>query len=359
MSLGLSLNKTLKTESGWFRGDLHAHTFHSDGALSPAELARTAVDEGLDFLAITDHNTIAAYPGFGPEPGVLMIPGIEVTLADGHFNVFGITNATPWLAGIDVYPDPLLLSGEWGSPSELMRQTLAEGLLNSINHPLLTPWAWLDDETDLRGLHCLEIWNDPSWPTNATGNPAAVALWTSWLNAGYRVTAIGGSDFHRPVPQAGLDKPAERLGLPSTYVYATELSGAAILDGMRRRRAYVSMGAQVAFEATHAGQTVGIGEDLGAIEGSIRFDAAITGATTPAVARLVRNGQSIAEQAVTETEETRFQVQTTVRPDEPAWYRLDVYANSGQMLAITNPIFAGPRREPAQHRFGDFDFERA
>ena len=57
----------IKTEAGWYRGDFHNHTAHSDGscaALSgkrvpcPAfltlEAARTA---GLDFVAVTDHNT--------------------------------------------------------------------------------------------------------------------------------------------------------------------------------------------------------------------------------------------------------------------------------------------------------------
>ena len=43
----------------WLAGDLHAHTVHSDGALTVPELAVLAVERGLDFLAITDHNTIS------------------------------------------------------------------------------------------------------------------------------------------------------------------------------------------------------------------------------------------------------------------------------------------------------------
>ncbi len=41
--------------------DLHTHTTASDGALSPAELISLARDNGVGCLAITDHDTIAAY----------------------------------------------------------------------------------------------------------------------------------------------------------------------------------------------------------------------------------------------------------------------------------------------------------
>ncbi len=43
----------------WLAGDLHTHTVHSDGLLTVAELACLAHERGLDFLAITDHNTVS------------------------------------------------------------------------------------------------------------------------------------------------------------------------------------------------------------------------------------------------------------------------------------------------------------
>jgi predicted metal-dependent phosphoesterase TrpH len=39
-----------------FKGDLHTHTLASDGVLTAEELAQFARRQGLDFLAITDHN---------------------------------------------------------------------------------------------------------------------------------------------------------------------------------------------------------------------------------------------------------------------------------------------------------------
>ena len=52
----------------WLAGDLHSHTVHSDGVLTVPELARFAAGRGLDFLAVTDHNTISHHrelPGRG------------------------------------------------------------------------------------------------------------------------------------------------------------------------------------------------------------------------------------------------------------------------------------------------------
>jgi len=43
----------------WLAGDLHTHTVHSDGKLTVPELAVLAAGRGLDFLAVTDHNTIS------------------------------------------------------------------------------------------------------------------------------------------------------------------------------------------------------------------------------------------------------------------------------------------------------------
>ncbi|HXX59108.1 MAG TPA: PHP domain-containing protein [Dehalococcoidales bacterium] len=63
--------------------DLHLHTTASDGKHTPAELVRLAASRGLEFIAITDHDTI---DGVAPAlsearkfPGLHVVPGVELS----------------------------------------------------------------------------------------------------------------------------------------------------------------------------------------------------------------------------------------------------------------------------------------
>ena len=268
-------NMAVKPKPGWYRGDFHVHTTASDGFHSPSQVVEVARAKGLDFIAITDHNTVAAFAELAPRPDFVVIPGLEVTLDSGDFNVFGVAEERDWMKPVCTSRKRHPLADDAWTTTALMRRTAMEGLLNSINHPLLHPWGWQDRATDLRYVHCLEVWNDPLWPDNVKANPEAVALWTAWLNAGYRVTAIGGSDYHAP-PGADERRPGEVLGLPTTYVYAEALSGAAILEGLHRHRVYVSIGPRVTFQAQAAGARYNIGDDLGEYDGEVEFSAAVT-----------------------------------------------------------------------------------
>jgi DNA polymerase (family 10) len=100
-------------EADDLRGDLHSHTFASDGTASVAEMARAALAAGYEYLAITDHS---ASMGFGADvsedelrsqikqirsteiPGIQLLTGSEVNiLPDGSLD----------------YPDELLAELDW------------------------------------------------------------------------------------------------------------------------------------------------------------------------------------------------------------------------------------------------------
>ena len=342
-----NLDPVIQACPGWYRGDFHAHTQYSDGALTPHELLDAARNAGLDFFAITDHNTIDALPHFGNPDDILVIPGMEVTLPHGHYNVFGLRDLCDGLDGLRRPRHKHL------APTKRMAAVSEQGLLNSINHPCLPPWHWRDETTDLRFVHCLEIWNDPSFAANSVGNPRAVQLWTAWLNAGHRVTAIGGSDFHSPFPKLNTPQSPEQLGVPSTYVYARELSTAAILQSLREGRTYISLGPQVAFQASVKGRHYAIGSDLGEIDSAVLFTATVMAAASPFCTRLLKNGQVIAE-ATSTSEQLTLHYEDRDDYRKAAWYRLDVLNLAGQHLAITNPIFRGPKPAPMRCQYGDF-----
>ena len=91
-----------------FNVDLHTHTFFSgDGVSSPEENIAAAREKGLHGFAITDHNTCDAITYLlekglmredgQPVDGFLIIPGVEVTTAEGHLLCIGTT--LPYLKG--------------------------------------------------------------------------------------------------------------------------------------------------------------------------------------------------------------------------------------------------------------------
>src|SRR6202042_1604053 len=76
----------------WLAGDLHTHTVHSDGVMTVPELARFAAGRGMQFLAVTDHNTTSHHrelPGAAAEHGIVLLPGQEVTTESGHAGALG------------------------------------------------------------------------------------------------------------------------------------------------------------------------------------------------------------------------------------------------------------------------------
>ena len=89
-----------------FNIDLHTHSYFSgDGVSSPEEIITAARAKGLHGFAITDHNTCEAVnylvqKGLMREDGkavhdFLIIPGVEVTTADGHLLCIGATLPDP------------------------------------------------------------------------------------------------------------------------------------------------------------------------------------------------------------------------------------------------------------------------
>lgn len=81
--------------------DLHCHSFYSgDGVSSPEALIASARKKGLHGFALTDHNTSDGCrymldKGLAREDGqpvddFLIIPGVEVTTAEGHLLCLGV-----------------------------------------------------------------------------------------------------------------------------------------------------------------------------------------------------------------------------------------------------------------------------
>lgn len=205
----------------WLAGDLHAHTVHSDGALTVPELAALAVGQGLDFLAVSDHNTVSHHAVLASVAGIVLVPGQELTTADGHANAFGDIG---WI-------DFRRPASSW------LREVAARGGVFSVNHPIGYDCAWrhpLD-----RPPPYAEVWH-LSWLDRRDGGP--LAWWQAaagFLAAGRRAAAwpipVGGSDWHRPGSDA-------RPGTPTTWIACEGDDAAAVLGGLAAGRTAISAG---------------------------------------------------------------------------------------------------------------------
>ncbi len=63
--------------------DFHVHTTGSDGSLSPCDVVKKASEEGIEVIAITDHDTTAGIEEAvkaGVELGVTVIAGVEISI---------------------------------------------------------------------------------------------------------------------------------------------------------------------------------------------------------------------------------------------------------------------------------------
>jgi PHP domain len=196
----------------WLAGDLHSHTVHSDGVMTVTELARFAASRGLDFLAVTDHNTIshhAELPAAAAMHGMCLLAGQEVTTEAGHAGALGDVG---WID----FREP---------PDDWLQACEQAGGLMSINHPYGGQLSWVAPMK--RRPPLLEVWH---WSWLDTRWTMPLGWWQAWYPA---AIPVGGSDWHRP----GSDAPP---GLPTTWVEAEDTDPAAVLEALAAGRTAIS-----------------------------------------------------------------------------------------------------------------------
>jgi hypothetical protein len=346
------LRAPLREGPGWYRGDLHMHTAHSDGqcpsqtgTMVPCPLFFTvdaAARRGLDFIAITDHNATSQYDAMRElQPyfdKVLLIPGREITTFEGHINFLGTTDFVDFRLGTSAVPDV----------NTLLRNADALGALTSINHPdapsgeICMGCGWTPKKpVDMRLLTAVEAVNGGSEQYGLSGIP----FWNKELNDGCRLTGVGGSDNHRAMQALeGIGS----IGSPTTVVYATELSTPAILDGIRKGHVFIdlagtrdrmmdvtaSVPGATHDEAAHAGDELKVAQGE-----SVHFALHVTAAQGGTV-RWIEDGKEMpaaGNTAITSAEQ-EFALDWTSDGGRH-WVRAEVTDGKGKLWLVGNPVY--------------------
>ena len=346
---------------GWYRGDLHLHTAHSDGAcLShrglkvPCPVFKTleaASARGLDFIAVTDHNATSQNQSLRElapyYDDLLLIPGREITTFQGHANVFGPTG-----------PLDFQLTGPRASTlSKILDEVAASGGVLSINHPGLPSGeacmgcGWSAPDTPYARIGVMEVVNGGALAIaggKADGLFSGLPAWEAQLNAGRRITAIGGSDNH----DATLDPAkAPAVGVPTTVVHADELSQVAILAAIRAGHVCIdvtgSRDRRVEVTAQAGGVTAEMGDVLAAPVGTtVRVSVHVVGGAGGKL-RLAGSAAPLAtlsDAPLATADETRnFDL---VSDGKPGWLRVDLWGADGRLVVLTNPLYLRSSKAP-------------
>lgn len=315
----------------WLKGDLHTHTEHSDGANSVEEIVRNAIEKGLDFLAVTDHNTTTHHAELDrlAQLPIVLIPGEEVTTYWGHANTWGLRE---WIE---------FRCADEASLASVHEYVQRQGALLSVNHPKSggPPWLFRGWE----GHQAMEVWQAP-WRFR---NWESLQRWDGLLNRGQRIVAVGGSDTHS-IPPAPPRHP-HGIGNPTTWVYAddppTERS---ILDAIKAGHVFISdapEGPELVLRAASNGdgeyETLP-GDTLAASDGErIRFRIDVYGGNNRKL-WIVSDGQPLDIIPLTQVEST---FTFTLQPAGRRYVRAELRGLRGRpergevVWAMTNPIW--------------------
>jgi len=171
---------------------------------SPEALIQAAKHAGLDGFALTDHNTsngcrylrdIGLIREDGePVDGFLVLPGIEVSTAEGHLLCLGV-----WL------PDGLK-----GVPAkEVIEMVRAQNGVSIPAHPYDRMRAGIrEDDLDALDISCLEVFNSATVLQRHNASALAYAQ-----GRGLAMTAGSDAHHHLSIGRSYTTFPAERLSV--------------------------------------------------------------------------------------------------------------------------------------------------
>lgn len=220
----------LSNEAGyfWLKGNLHCHSTASDGRATPQERVNDYLEQGYNFLSITDHLKITPLSELIHPPEFVLIPGVELH----PDNPFG--GQRYHLLALNVQED---INSPQMPPQHVIDAVNQQGGLVWLAHPYWSSINVMRDVLPLHGLAGIEIFN-----TNARrwGRGESGVHWDDWMSQENKLyPAIATDDAHR-TGQENLDTYQSW-----TMVRVREHSISAIMQALKTGASYSSTGPEI------------------------------------------------------------------------------------------------------------------
>ncbi len=315
--------KKPRRAAGWFFGEMHSHTVHSDGRHELYDLAARGAKLGIDFICLTDHNTTSGLLDLEDLP-ITIVPGCELTTYHGHHPVYGTTELVPWH-----------LDGKVLSLKEMAPTLRKLGALISVAHPFrigdpICTGCRMPDDLDPADFELFEVWYR-RWDASEIDNQAAYDLWNDFWRRGRRITAVAARDWHGPSQEGPFPGP-----MAFTGVYGTDDSAKSILDGLRRGEVILSGGPIADFSLHAENNSARVGGTLRS-SGKVEARLILSRMEGPGELRLLRNGEVVHQTKVAGDGALSLDDGLT----KPGWYRAEVWRD-GLPKVLTNHIVLEP-----------------
>lgn len=310
--------------AGWYRGDLHGHSLHSDARWDVPDLAQYARDYKLDFVTLSDHNTTSGTAQLDSLAGddLLTIGGMELTTYSGHALALGVRRWVDWRTEVDHTTMP-----------QRVEEARAAGATFIIAHPMsmgdpvCTGCDWGFADMMPGSAHCVEVWNS-AWESDRR-NEESLALWYHWLNEGYRMVGTRGTDIHGPLNYSNVG---------FNIVYAEALSEVEILRAIRQGHLYISARPVLDLQARGSDGSSGmVGDAVGGetVEIRLKWSECSEGERL----RLIVDGEIAEEIPVEASGERSWTLNAGEMHRHYRWCVVEIRGANGEMRAVTNPIY--------------------
>ena len=327
--------KIYDKRAAWYQGDLHLHSYFSDGRISLEDIDKECLHKDLDYISLTDHSVFTTKY---PKTNYIVIPGTEITWDDhGHYNVWGYK-------GFLDYGKFVSETNTKNEALDMMFKYIKDsGALLSYNHPFPRNWELVHD-FDIQNVSNIEVINSPHLFDVEVDNEKCAEFFDYLWNQDILLYAVGGSDAHKK-------NYFERypVGYPTTKIYCEGLSEEHLLEGIRNGHTYVQ--SWIEFEPLfYKKEPKNLVLPGSYVEGEVTMEARCKENVTW---ELIKNG-------IVECSQTGKRFKQTVFINKNEYYRLQA-RKDGEIVFFANPIHCKKRKEGKvmfQNLLQDFESKR-